>query len=268
MHVTVNHAPLYAYTGGQPLRADRPTVVFIHGVLNDHSVWLLQARYLAHHGWNVLAIDLPGHGRSAGDAPGSVAQAADAVCALLDLAGIARAALVGHSWGSLIALQVAAQLQARASHLVLMGTACPMRVSPKLLAWSQTEPERALALINALSVSTPAAQRPGTRVYDAALARNRRVWASNPAVNLLQRGLLACDSYNDAPAAMARVVCPVCMVRGTLDRMTPPHAAQPLLDAAQAHGKSIRVVDLPVGHHQPTEAAAATLAALLGFLQP
>jgi len=43
--------------------------VFIHGVLNDHSVWILQSRYLAHHNWNVLAIDLPGHGKSGGEPP-------------------------------------------------------------------------------------------------------------------------------------------------------------------------------------------------------
>ena len=50
----------YAYTGGKTFEANKPTVVFIHGVLNDHSVWILQTRYLAHHGFNVLAVDLPG----------------------------------------------------------------------------------------------------------------------------------------------------------------------------------------------------------------
>ncbi len=58
--------PLYAYTGGKPFNPAQPTAVFIHGVLNDHSVWILQTRYLAHHGWNVLAIDLPGHCKSEG----------------------------------------------------------------------------------------------------------------------------------------------------------------------------------------------------------
>jgi pimeloyl-ACP methyl ester carboxylesterase len=58
----------YCYTGGKAFDAAKPTVVFIHGVLNDHSVWILQSRYLANHGWNVLAVDLPGHCRSAGEA--------------------------------------------------------------------------------------------------------------------------------------------------------------------------------------------------------
>ena len=69
MELTVNGHSTYCYTGGKPFDAAKPTVVFIHGVLNDHSVWILQTRYLAHHGWNVLAVDLPGHCSSAGEAP-------------------------------------------------------------------------------------------------------------------------------------------------------------------------------------------------------
>jgi len=57
-----------------------------HGVLNDHSVWILQTRYFANHGWNVLAVDLPGHGRSGGKAPASVQEAAQSIMALLDAA--------------------------------------------------------------------------------------------------------------------------------------------------------------------------------------
>ena len=64
MYLQVNGAPVYCYTGGKTFDAAKPTVVLIHGVLNDHSVWALQSRYLASHGWNVLAIDLPGHCRS------------------------------------------------------------------------------------------------------------------------------------------------------------------------------------------------------------
>ena len=88
MLTQVNGAPTYCYTGGKPFDAAKPTVVFIHGVLNDHSVWILQTRYLANHGFNVLAVDLPGHCRSGGEAPSSVEEAADFIGALLDAAGV------------------------------------------------------------------------------------------------------------------------------------------------------------------------------------
>ena len=84
MKIQVHGAPLYAYTSGKPIDPAKPTVVFIHGVLNDHSVWILQSRYFAHHGWNVLAIDLPGQGKSGGQPPESVEHAADTVIALLE----------------------------------------------------------------------------------------------------------------------------------------------------------------------------------------
>jgi len=95
MDINVNGHSLYAYTGGKPFNPAQPTVVFIHGVLNDHSVWILQSRHFAHHGWNVLAIDLPGQGRSRGAPPASVEKAADSVLALLDAVGAPQAALVG-----------------------------------------------------------------------------------------------------------------------------------------------------------------------------
>ncbi|OIN93506.1 MAG: alpha/beta hydrolase [Comamonadaceae bacterium CG1_02_60_18] len=270
MYVTVHQAPIYCYTGGQPFDAAKPTVVFIHGVLNDHSVWILQSRYLAHHGYNVLALDLPGHGRSQGDAPESVAQAADFVAALLDAAGVERAALVGHSWGSLIALETAAQLKERASHLVLIGSASPMRVSPALLDASVNNPEQAIKLVNVFSRSTlappPSALGPGTWVYGAGLALGRRVLASNKTVNVFYRGFKACDSYSGADAAITQITCPVLFVLGEHDQMTPPKAAQGLISAARTSGKQVQVVMLPVGHNQMTEAPDATLFALRDFL--
>ena len=123
MFLTVQGHPTYCYTGGKPFDAAKPSIVFIHGVLNDHSVWILQSRYLAHHGWNVLAVDLPGHCRSAGEPATTVEAAADFVVALLDAAGLAQSVLVGHSFGALVALEAAARAPARVRQLVLVGVA-------------------------------------------------------------------------------------------------------------------------------------------------
>jgi pimeloyl-ACP methyl ester carboxylesterase len=270
MQLTVNHASTYCYTGGKPFDAAKPTVVFIHGVLNDHSVWILQSRYLAHHGYNVLAVDLPGHCRSAGDAPSTVEEAAEFIGALLDAAGVEKAALVGHSWGSLIALEAASRLKERITHLVLVGTAYPMKVSPALLETSLSDPHKALQMINVFSRSTlaapPSALGPGTWVFGASMALGRRVLASNTAVNVFHRGFKACDAYANGEAAMAQVQCPILMVLGAQDQMTTPKAAQLLVQQARTSGKVIDVLQLPVGHHQMTEAPEQTLSALRQFL--
>ncbi len=262
----------YAYTGGKPFDSAQPTVVMIHGVLCDHSVWILQSRYLAHHGFNVLAVDLPGHCKSGGTAPQSVEAAAQFIADLLQAAGVNQAALVGHSWGSLIALETASQLKQRITHLALVGTAFPMKVSPALLQAARDEPMKALKMINVFSRATlaapPSALGPGTWVYGASMALGRRVLASNTEVNLFYQGFLACDSYSHGLEAMTQVTCPVLFLLGANDQMTTPRAAQSLIDQAQASGKKFSVVTVPMGHHQMSESPEETLSALKNFLSP
>ena len=267
MDIDVQGQRTYCYTGGKAFDAAQPTAIFIHGALNDHSVWILQTRYLAHHGWNVLAVDLPGHCRSAGTPPASVEAAADFILALMDAAGLASAALIGHSFGSLIALEAAARAPARVSHLVLVGTAFPMKVSAALLESSLKTPHKAIDMVNVFSRSTlappPSTLGPGTWVFGGSRALMRRVLAGNSAVNLFHAGFKACDDYRGAEAAMPQVTCPTLFVLGSADQMTPPKAAQALVDRAQG----ARVAMLDVGHHQMQEAPDATLAALKGFLR-
>lgn len=266
MYLTVNGHRTFCYTGGKTFNPAQPTAIFIHGVLNDHSVWILQTRYLAHHGWNVLAVDLPGHCRSAGDPPASVEDAADFVLALMDAAGLAQAALVGHSFGSLIALEAAARAPQRVSQLVLVGVAFPMRVSSALLDASVHAPMKAIEMVNVFSRATlappPSALGPGTWVYGAAMALGRRVLASNTQVNVFYTGFKACDSYQHGLQAMAQVTCPVLFALGRVDQMTPPKAAQELIKQA----RNAKVVYLPGGHNQMTETPEELLTALRGFL--
>ena len=267
MNIDVKGHSIYAYTGGKPPRPGQPTAILIHGVLCDHSVWALQSRYLANHGWNVLAIDLPGHCRSQGPAPTSVEEAARFIADLMDAAGLEKAALVGHSWGSLIALQAAADLGARVSHLALVGIAHPMKVSPALLESALNTPEQAIRMVNTFSratLSPPGGA--GSWVFGAGLALGRRVLASNAQQNLLYTGFVACDSYSGGEAAIAAITCPVLFALGAQDQMTPPKGAQALLQAAQAAGKQPQRVLLPMGHNQMTESPDETLFALRDFL--
>ena len=164
----------YAYTGGKPWSDDGPCVVFIHGALNDHSVWTLLARWYAHHGYRVLAVDQPGHGRSDGPPLASVEALADWVLALLDAAGVTSAHLVGHSMGSLIALEAASRAPQRAAGLVMVGTAYPMKVSDALLSTARDDPARAIAMVNAFShsgiASKPSFPGPGAWLHGGASA--------------------------------------------------------------------------------------------------
>jgi len=201
----------YAYTGGKAFDPHLPVVVFLHGALFDHSVWTLLARWFAHHGHSVLAPDLPGHARSRGKALTSVEALADWVLGLLDAAGVQRAALVGHSMGSLISLEAAGRSPQRVSHLAMLGTAFPMAVSSALLDTARDAPLRAIDMVNAYSHSTmagkPAYPGPGTWLHGAARALMRRVQASQRDGNLFlppraQRAAVAAvDAGLDATVA-------------------------------------------------------------------
>ena len=134
MDINIRGGKAYAYTGGTTFDVQLPTVVFVHGGAHDHSVGILQSRYLAHHGYSVLAPDLPGHGRSQGAPLERVEDMADWVAALIDSVGAKHTILVGHSMGSLIALECAARYPDRVAAIALLGPAFPMRVSAELLA--------------------------------------------------------------------------------------------------------------------------------------
>jgi len=174
---------------------------------------------------------------------------------------------VGHSFGSLIALETAAQAPERVSHLVLVGTAFPMRVSPALLESSVSAPMKAIDMVNTFSHSMlappPSALGPGTWLYGGSRALMRRVLASNPKVNVFYTGFKACDSYANGEAAMEKVQCPTLFVLGSQDQMTPPKAAQGLV----AKARNAKVVKLPAGHSLMTEAPDGVLQALSDFLK-
>jgi pimeloyl-ACP methyl ester carboxylesterase len=276
MYITVSDQKIYAYTGGKAFDAAKPTLIFIHGVVNDHSVWILQTRFFAHHGYNVLAVDLPGHGKSEGRCPKSVEEGADFVLALMKVMGLKEAALIGHSWGSLIALHAASlapEQGLRITHLAMVGTAFPMKVSPALLETSLKEPMKAIEMVNTFSHSLlappPSALGPGTWLYGGSRALMRRVLASNAHENVFHIGFKACDSYEGAFLALNRLLAftesaqsAILFIVGESDQMTTPKAAQALIDNCP-HAK---VAKVPGGHAMMTEAPEETLQALIAFL--
>ena len=268
MIYTVDEQAAYAYTAGKPFNAALPTFVFIHGAQNDHSVWAGQSRYFAHHGVNVLAVDLPGHGRSGGPALASVEAMARWIIALLDAAGVGKAVLIGHSMGSLIALEAASQSPARVTALAMLGTTYPMKVSNALLDGARENEPVAIDTVNIFSharAQTFQPQHPqsplaGVSTMGVARRLMQRMSAINPA-QLFYTDFNACNAYANGEAAARALACPVLFVFGAKDMMTPARSTA-LLTNAMA---SSRTVMIDAGHSLMTEQPDAVLDALIGF---
>jgi pimeloyl-ACP methyl ester carboxylesterase len=266
MMIDVNGAPVYCYGGGKAFDAAQPTIVFLHGAQNDHSVWALQSRYFAWHGWNVLALDLPGHGLSGGEALATVEGMADWLLALLDAAGAGQALLVGHSMGSLIALEAAHRAPERVKGLAMLGTTWPMKVSDTLLAASKDELQTAIDMVNIWShtgpLPKPASPAPGMSVTNLSRRLMQRMAERNPAA-LFHTDFSACNAYANGGEAAAGVNCPTLFVLGARDLMTPPRSAQALTSAVR-HGK---IVTVDAGHAMMAEQPDAVLDALVAFAE-
>ncbi len=262
MRLEVAGHEVFAYNGARVLDAALPTIVFVHGAALDHSVWALQSRYFAHHGANVLAVDLPGHGRSDGDALASVRAIADWTIALLDAAGVARATLVGHSMGALAVLDAAGRYPRRVASLALLAPSVPMPVSDVLMAAAKADDHIAYELIISWSFSD--AHHLGGNAQPG-------VWMTGNALRLIERtqpgvlhaDLRACHEYDGGLAAAADVRCPVLLIAGQRDQMAPPRNARGLIAALVDK----RVITMPdCGHSLMTEAPDAVLDALRTFL--
>lgn len=262
MELEVADRSVYAYTGGKPFDAKLPAVTFIHGGAHDHSVWILQSRYLAHHGFGVLAVDLPGHGRSEGGPLSRIEDMAEWIAAMLDAAGVKSSVLVGHSMGSLVALDCAARHPERVRRIALLGAAFPMRVSPELLEATKSDEPRARAMINAWSHSAPAhyPSNPGPGFW--VIGENLRLMQrQKPGV--LHADFAACADYAAGLERARQIACPALFVLGSRDAMTPLRAGRDLA-AAVPRAKVVQLDEC--GHNSMAEKPDEVLDALMEFL--
>jgi pimeloyl-ACP methyl ester carboxylesterase len=250
---------VFAYTATHAIEPAKRTVVFIHGAGLDHSWFGLQSRYFGYHGWNVLALDLPGHGGSAGPPLTTIAAMADWAVAVLDAAKVQRASLVGHSMGTLIALDCAVRHPERVERSALIATAQPMKVSDAFLDAAKRNSYDAFNMStiwgHAPQVPLGGNPNPGMWMYGDTQARLERL-----APGVLYADLKAANDYTFAGG----VKCPALFILGKRDVMTPPRAAKSLQE--QIPGAKTVLIDFS-GHSLMAEAPDATLDALIEFLR-
>src|SRR6266436_521330 len=258
MQLSINRKDTFVATGGREFDKSQPTIVLLHGAGFDHTIWALHSRWFAHHGFGVLAPDLPGHGRSSGAPLPTIADMADWTAALLDAAGAAKARLVGHSMGSLIALETAARHPAKISALSLIGTADTMTVGPDLLRAAEANDHAAIDMVSIWGLGFQAelggSLAPGLWMHSGA---QRVLEQCRPGV--LFNDLAACNAYQDALAAAAQIAVPATLILGERDMMTPAKAGKAL---AAALPNARTIILRGAGHMMMAERPDELLAAL------
>lgn len=261
MQLTVNGHKVHAATGGVPFDTKKPAVLFLHGAGCDHTVWQLQARWFAWHGFAALAVDLPGHGRSEGPPLTSIADLARWTGGVLDAAGVKTAALVGHSMGGSIALEAAAALGDRVTRLALIGTAAAIPVHKDLLTAARDRPEIAYRMMTAWALGSSSKiggnPAPGMWMSGGVLA----LFARN-APHVLHLDLAACAAWKTGADAARRVKAPTLVILARQDIMTPPKAGAEL--ARMIEGSRTVMLDAS-GHMMMAEAPDPVLDALIDF---
>lgn len=229
MHLQVNNKRVYIATGNRVLDPKKDTVVFIHGTGQDHTIWVLPTRYFARHGKNVLAVDLPGHGRSEGPLLESIEAMADWVLDVVEAAGLSNAALVGHSMGSLVAVAAAARHADRVRAMALVSTSVPMPVNDFLLGSARENKHIAIDILNFWGFSKSAQlggnATPGNWMLGGGM---RLMEKAGPGV--IFTDLNACNDYVEGLSDAAHVQCHCLLILGAQDMLTPTRSASKVAD--------------------------------------
>lgn len=262
MEFTVEDRAVYAATGGRPFDDKLPAVVFVHGAGLDHTVWALQTRYFAHHGRGVLALDLPGHGRSEGPLLDSIQAMAEWLARFIEVTGVDDVALVGHSMGALVALECAGWLGPRLRALALLGVAHKMPVHEDLLSAAMADNPQAFDLITSWGYGV-AGHLGGNRAPGLWLMGGSERLLERCRPGVLYNDLNACDLYRHALEVATGVDSPCHLVLGANDRMTPAQRGRKLAEAIP--GATVTVIP-DTGHMMMLEKPDETLDALRAVL--
>jgi pimeloyl-ACP methyl ester carboxylesterase len=238
MRLNINSNKVFIATGNREIDPARASVLFLHGTGQDHSIWVLPSRYFARHGRNVLAVDLPGHGRSGGKPLKTVDAMADWAVEVLEAAGVETAAIVGHSLGSLVAIAMAARHPRRVRSIALVGTAVPMPVTDFLLEQARDDRREAIEMLNYWGYSKSAQlggnATPGNWMLGAGL---RLMEKAGPGV--IHADLNACNEYVEGLEDAATVACPALLILGERDLLTPLRSAAAVAAALPSAEKVI-----------------------------
>lgn len=264
MKFKLDNEDVFASTGGRIFDKNKPVIIFLHGSGFDHTVWMLQTRYFAFHEYSVLALDLPGHGKSAGECLKSIEEMATWVNKVIDYLDCKTASLVGHSQGCLISIECAAQYPSKIRTLSLIAGSGEMPVNKILLDLAEQNNPKVVDLMmdwcHGPSGQFNIHPIPGMSHINigSALIKN------NSIKNTLNFDLHACNNYMSGFESAKKLLLPVLIVLGDQDKMCSLNQGKKL--ARKIQNCELHVIE-NCGHMMILEEANKTLTIIKKFIK-
>ena len=192
----------------------KPSILLMHGSGLTHIVWSLHEQFYSSQGFNVLSVDLPGHGNSSGPALLSIEEISDWVKILMKNADIKKIIIIGHSQGGLVGIDFASRYPELTEKVVLVATSYKMPVNQDLIDLAEAGDEKSILLMMKWSYE-------GAKAFIGGNPVKKIINSSRDIKEILAVDLNACNNSKDGENAIKKINCPTLCIFGDLDKMVP-----------------------------------------------
>ena len=203
---------IHVSDSGQGIDMNKDTIVFLHGSGLSHIVWSLAEQFFSSKNYNVLSIDLPGHGNSDGPCLDSIEKIADWMEKVFDKLKLKNLILVGHSQGCLEILEYSSRYKERLKKLVFVGGSNKMPVHPDLIELAQSGHSDAVKLMMKWGYE-------GSKKFIGGNPVEKIIQTPRDISEILAVDLNACNNYSNGSEAAKVIDLPSMLIFGELDKM-------------------------------------------------
>jgi len=205
---------VFVSTGGMDFDKEKPSILLMHGSGLTHIVWSLHEQFYASQGFNILSVDLPGHGNSEGPSLKSIEEISDWVKSLMNVLNIKKIIIIGHSQGCLVGIDFASRYPNLINSLVLVAGCYKMPVNQDLINYAEAGDEKAILLMMKWGYE-------GSKAFIGGNPVKKIINSSREIREVLAVDLKACNNYKDGKESLEKINCRTLCIFGDLDKMVP-----------------------------------------------
>ncbi len=205
---------MFVSTGGMDFDEEKSSILLIHGSGLTHIVWSLHEQFYASQGFNILSVDLPGHGNSEGPSLKSIEEISDWVKSLMNVLDIKKIIIIGHSQGCLVGIDFASRYPNLINDLVLVAGSYKMPVNQDLIDYAEAGDEKVILLMMKWGYE-------GSKAFIGGNPVKKIINSSREIREVLAVDLNACNNYKSGKESLEKINCPTLCIFGDLDKMVP-----------------------------------------------